>query len=73
MPVWVMVLVAVVVFALPFVLMYALNGDDRTDKPRPSHLPPLAPLTSSRIRGRSAPSVPLGPPGPPRQTKRRPA
>ena len=31
MPVWVMVLVAVVVFALPFVLMYALNGDDRTD------------------------------------------
>ena len=31
MPVWVMVVVAVVVFALPFVLMYAFNGDDRTD------------------------------------------
>lgn len=31
MPVWVMVVVAVVVVALPFVLMYAFNGDDRSD------------------------------------------
>lgn len=31
MPVWVMVVVVVVVVALPFVLMFAFNGGDRSD------------------------------------------